>query len=201
MKERIAKVRKIATIIFIGITAFGLVISYGPAFFGGSSISSEQYSKILNTFALIYCPMAFIYMLLMLCGKLFAALYQAFGDRFMLGEKKGAKAFFVSSEKEDDGTEIIIAEFTVKADGSRKTVGIRTTDMSVISEFKSKRSCYVTYELDDFGNVISVEAHSGKETGIPFVGIVFAVLFFIAIVFCIWLFKIFYFQVLVEWLK
>lgn len=201
MKELISKVRKIATIIFIGITALGLVGTFVFAFICGSIITSKQYGEILNTFALIYCPMAFIYILLMLCSKVFAALYQAFGNRFMLGNKKGATAFFVSSEKADDGADIIIAEFTVKADGSKKTVGIRTTDMSVISEFKSKRSCYITYELDDFGNVTAVEAHSGRETGSPFVGIAFAVLYLIAIVICTWLFKIFYINVIVEWLK
>ena len=201
MKERISKVRKIATIIFIGITVLGWAGTYVLSFICGPIITSEQYGEIMNTFALIYCPMAFIYILLMLCSKVFAALYQTFGNRFMLGNKKGATAFFVSSEKADDGADIIIAEFTVKADGSQKTVGIRTNDVFVKTEFMSKGSCYITYELDDFGNVTSVEAHSGRETGSPIVGAIFAILFFIAIVFCTWLFRIFYFQVIVEWLK
>ena len=201
MNERIAKMKKIVTIVFIGITALGLVISYGFAFICDSVITSEQYGKIMNTFALIYCPMAFVYLLLMLCSKMFSALYQAFGDRFLLGNQKGATAFLVSAKKEDDGLTVITAEFTDKTDGSRKTAEIRTYDMLVISEFTSNGSCYITYKLDDFGNVTSVTAHRERETGFPFVGIAFAVLFFIAIVFCIWLFKIFYFQVLVEWLK
>lgn len=201
MNERISKVRKIATIVFIGITGLGLVISFGFAFFVGPFISSEQYSKILNTFAVIYCPMAFIYLLLMLFGKLFSALYQAFGDRLLLWGKKSATAFLVSAEKADDGATVITAEFTDKTDGSRKTAEIRTFDMFVISEFTSNGSCYITYKLDDFGNVTSVTAHRGRETGFPFVGVAFAILFIIAIIFCIWLFSIFYIQVLVEWLK
>lgn len=201
MNERISKIRKIATIIFIGITALGLVISYGFAFLCGSIITSEQYGKIMNTFAVIYCLMAFIYMMLMLFGKLFSALYQAFGDRLMLLGKKSATAFLVSAEKADNGATIITAEFTDNKDGSRRTAEIRTFDMFVISEFTSNGSCYITYKIDDFGNVTSVTAHRGRETGFPFVGVAFAILFIIAIIFCIWLFSIFYIQVLVEWLK
>lgn len=201
MNERISKVRKIATIIFIGITAVGLVISFGFAFICGPIITSKQYGEIMNTFALVYCPMAFIYLLMMLCGKVFEALYQAFGDRLMLGNKKSATAFLVSAEKADDGATVITAEFTDKTDGSLKTAEIRTFDMFVISEFTSNGSCFITYDLDDFGNVISVAAYRGRETGFPFVGVAFAILFIIAIIFCIWLFRIFYFQVLVEWLK
>ena len=102
MKERISKVRKIATIIFIGITVFGWAGTYVLAFICGPIITSEQYGEIMNTFALIYCPMAFIYILLMLCSKLFAALYQAFGDRLLLLGKKSATAFLVSAEKADN---------------------------------------------------------------------------------------------------
>lgn len=201
MKERISKVRKIATIIFIGITVLGWAGTYVLAFICGPIITSEQYGEIMNTFALIYCPMAFIYILMMLCGKLFAALYQAFGDRLLLLGKKNATAFLVSAEKADNGATIITAEFTDKKDGSRKTAEFRTFDMFVISEFTTKGSCYITYDLDDFGNVTSVTAHRGREGGLPFVGVAFAVLFLIAIIICIWLFKLFYFQVLVEWLK
>lgn len=201
MKERISKVRKIATIIFIGITVFGWAGTYVLAFICGPIITSEQYGEIMNTFALIYCPMAFIYILMMLCCKLFAALYQAFGDRLLLLGKKSATAFLVSAEKADNGATIITAEFTDKKDGSRKTAEFRTFDMFVISEFTTKGSCYITYDLDDFGNVKSVAAHRGREGGLPFVGVAFAVLFLIAIIICIWLFKLFYFQVLVEWLK
>lgn len=201
MKERISKVRKIATIIFIGITVFGWAGTYVLAFICGPIITSEQYGEIMNTFALIYCPMAFIYILMMLCCKLFAALYQAFGDRLLLLGKKSATAFLVSAEKADNGATIITAEFTDKKDGSRKTAEFRTFDMFVISEFTTKGSCYITYDLDDFGNVKSVVAHRGREGGLPFVGVAFAVLFLIAIIICIWLFKLFYFQVLVEWLK
>ena len=201
MNERISKLSKIATIIFLGITVLGLVVSYGFAFLCGPIITSEQYGKIMNIFAVIYCPMAFIYLLLMLFGKLFAALYQAFGDKLLLGNKKGAMAFLVSSEKADDGATVITAEFTDKTDGSQKTFELRTFDMFVISEFTSNGSCYITYKTDDFGNVTSVTAHRGRETGFPFVGIAFAVLFLISIICGIWLFKIFYINVLVEWLK
>lgn len=201
MKERISKVRKIATIIFIGITVLGWAGTYVLAFICGPIITSEQYGEIMNTFALIYCPMAFVYLLLMLCGKMFEALYQAFGDRLILGNKKSATAFLISAEKEADGATVITAEFTDKTDGSRKTAEFRTFDMFVISEFTSNGSCYITYKIDDFGNVTSVTAHRGREGGLPFVGVAFAVLFLIAIIFCIWLFKIFYLQVIVEWLK
>lgn len=201
MKERISKVRKIATIIFIGITVLGWAGTYVLAFICGPIITSEQYGEIMNTFALIYCPMAFMYIMMMLCGKMFEALYQAFGDRLILGNKKSATAFLISAEKEADGATVITAEFTDKTDGSRKTAEFRTFDMFVISEFTTKGSCYITYDLDDFGNVKSVAAHRGREKGIPFVGIAFAILFFIALIFCIWLFKIFYLQVIVEWLK
>lgn len=188
MNERISKIRKIATIIFIGITVLGWAGTYVLAFICGPIITSEQYGEIMNTFALVYCPMAFLYLLLMLFGKLFSALYQAFGDRLMLWGKKSATAFLVSAEKADNGATIITAE-------------IRTFDMFVISEFTSNGSCYITYKIDDFGNVTSVTAHRGRETGFPFVGVAFAILFIIAIIFCIWLFSIFYIQVLVEWLK
>ncbi len=201
MNERISKIRKIATIIFIGITVLGWAGTYVLAFICGPIITSEQYGEIMNTFALVYCPMAFLYLLLMLFGKLFSALYQAFGDRLMLWGKKSATAFLVSAEKADNGATIITAEFTDNKDGSRRTAEIRTFDMFVISEFTSNGSCYITYKIDDFGNVTSVTAHRGRETGFPFVGVAFAILFIIAIIFCIWLFSIFYIQVLVEWLK
>lgn len=199
MKELISKFLMIAKIVFCGVTILMFIIIFGEGLLG--NFIPIHISIDLNSIAVIYVPLAYIFVLCMLLGRIFMALHQAFGDRLMMGNKKGATAFFVSSEKADDGATIIIAEFTVKADGSKKTVGIRTTDMSVISEFTSKRRCYVTYELDDFGNVTAVEAHSGRETGSPFVGIAFAVLYLIAIVICTWLFKIFYFQVIVEWLK
>ncbi len=201
MDDLFSKVRRIATIIFLGLTALGLVISFGLAFFVGPVISSEQYGKCLNTFALIYCPMAFVYLLLMLFGRLFAALGQTFGNIGKLGRKNEVIAYSTSIEIKHGVEAFIEVEFTESENGSRKTGEFITIDPEIICQFQNYGCCPVTYELDDFGNVTYVKPVRPTPGGLKFVGICFAILFVIGIIFGTIVFWIFYSQVIVEWLK